>query len=361
MAARIVARSLASAGARATGAVRRAAWAAGPSPRRAWTRDLSLTSAAFADSPASSSASSSSSGSAEAPLTHFGFRDVPQEEKKGLVGSVFHRVAESYDVMNDLMSGGLHRLWKDDFVRALGPQVARSGPTRFLDVAGGTGDIAFRIASSLNRSLAGGLPVGAVDPLVVVCDINPSMLRVGRDRALARGFRVEGDVVPGGEISFAAEAGVAAGDALTSDMPRSQTTLRFAEGDAEKLPFPDNTFDAYTIAFGIRNVTDVPAALREARRVLKPGGRFMCLEFSPVSTPGVAEIYDAYSFNVIPRIGAIVANDKDAYQYLVESIRRFPDVATFSGMIADAGFSLVRSTTYTLGVVAVHSAFKPLA
>ena len=233
----------------------------------------------------------------------FGYEDVPPEEKTRRVGDVFARVARRYDLMNDLMSGGMHRLWKDRFVHRVRPRAGEA----ILDMAGGTGDIAFRLARA-----------GAE---VTVADINPAMLAVGRDRAAARG-------VPG---------------------------LAWAEENAETLSFPDRSFDAYTIAFGIRNVTDIPAALREARRVLKRGGRFYCLEFSTTEWPGFRELYDAYSARVVPRIGAAVAGDAASYKYLVESIRRFPDMPSFSRMIADAGFVRVRAEPILGGAVAIHS------
>src|SRR5580704_1367269 len=209
----------------------------------------------------------------------FGFRDVPEEEKEGLVREVFSSVAARYDLMNDLMSAGVHRIWKDAMVEWLNP---RPG-AKVLDVAGGTGDIAFRIAD-MARSRGG-------EAEISVCDINPDMLGEGRRRADEKG----------------------------------ETAISWICGDAEKLPLPDAHFDAYTIAFGIRNVTHIEAALSEARRVLKPGGRFLCLEFSRPTASALARAYDAYSFAVIPRIGAAVAGDREAYAYLVESIRRFPD------------------------------------
>eukprot|EP00123_Amoebidium_parasiticum_P012781 comp21571_c0_seq1/m.30140 comp21571_c0_seq1/g.30140 ORF comp21571_c0_seq1/g.30140 comp21571_c0_seq1/m.30140 type:complete len:316 (-) comp21571_c0_seq1:249-1196(-) len=246
----------------------------------------------------------------------FGFRKVKEEEKAQLVGQVFHSVAQSYDLMNDLMSGGVHRLWKDYFVQKLGPLPG----TKILDVAGGTGDIAFREVDFMRTASPthGGS--------VVVCDINTSMLEVGKQRARERGYRDE-------EISWVA-------------------------GDAEKLPFDDNTFDAYTIAFGIRNVTHIDQALSEAYRVLKPGGRFMCLEFSRVNNPVIKTLYDAFSFEIIPVIGELVANDRASYQYLVESIRKFPDQERFLAMMVQAGFKAATFEDLTFGVTAVHSGFK---
>jgi demethylmenaquinone methyltransferase/2-methoxy-6-polyprenyl-1,4-benzoquinol methylase len=236
----------------------------------------------------------------------YGFEDVAPEEKTRRVGRVFNSVASRYDLMNDLMSGGLHRLWKNDFVRAVQP---RRGE-RILDMAGGTGDIAFRLARA-----------GAE---VTVADINPAMLDVGRDRATKK--RIAG--------------------------------LQWRVENAEALDMPDAGFDAYTIAFGIRNVTDIPAALAEAHRVLKFGGRFFCLEFSRCEWPVFAELYDRYSMQVVPRVGKVVARDEEAYQYLVESIRRFPDMAAFAAMLGDAGFGRVAARPMLGGVVAVHSGWK---
>ncbi|MET0365141.1 MAG: class I SAM-dependent methyltransferase [Sphingobium sp.] len=236
----------------------------------------------------------------------FGYRDVPAEEKAGLVGQVFSSVARRYDIMNDAMSVGAHRLWKDQFVRRVKP---RAGET-ILDMAGGTGDIAFRMAKS-----------GAA---VTVSDINPDMLAVGMDRAKKRG--IDG--------------------------------LIWSEQNAETLSFADRQYDAYTIAFGIRNVTDIPAALREAHRVLMFGGRFFCLEFSTTLWPGFAEVYDAYSHHMVPKLGKLLANDEDSYRYLIESIRRFPDMPTFRTMIADAGFAQVKAEPILGGLVAIHSGWK---
>ena len=236
----------------------------------------------------------------------FGYEDVPPAEKTRRVGAVFASVARRYDVMNDLMSAGMHRLWKDDFVRSLRP---RSGE-RILDMAGGTGDIAFRIERS-----------GAD---VTVADINPAMLEIG--------------------IARAASAGI--------------TSMVWREENAESLSFPDRSFDAYTIAFGIRNVTDIPAALEEAHRVLGFGGRFFCLEFSTTEWPGFGELYDAYSENIVPRIGKAVAGDAESYRYLIESIRRFPRMPDFARMIEAAGFKRVKYRSILGGLVAVHSGWK---
>ncbi|KQS01841.1 ubiquinone biosynthesis methyltransferase UbiE [Sphingomonas sp. Leaf357] len=236
----------------------------------------------------------------------FGYEDIAASEKTARVGGVFTSVAAKYDLMNDAMSGGMHRLWKDRFVRRVKP---REGE-QILDMAGGTGDIAFRLAAS-----------GAS---VTVADINPAMLEVGMERAGKRG--VDG--------------------------------LVWTEANAEVLQFPDRFFDAYTIAFGIRNVTDIPAALKEAHRVLRRGGRFYCLEFSTTLWPGFGEIYDAYSHKLVPKLGQLLAGDSDSYRYLIESIRRFPDMGRFEGMIADAGFVQTRVEPMLGGLVAIHSGWK---
>jgi demethylmenaquinone methyltransferase/2-methoxy-6-polyprenyl-1,4-benzoquinol methylase len=245
--------------------------------------------------------------------THFGFSEVGLSEKQGLVDHVFHKVARRYDIMNDLMSGGLHRLWKDAFVAKVNTR-NREG-FRHLDVAGGTGDIAFRVAAK-----------AASDAKIVVLDINGDMLEVGRDRAIERGL---------------------------------DRQVEFVQANAEALPFPDNEFDAYTIAFGIRNVPRIQTALEEAHRVLRPGGRFLCLEFSQVAVPGLDKIYEAYSFNVIPAIGKLVAGDSEPYRYLVESIQRFPRADEFETMIRKAGFRRTGFERLTGGVVAIHSGWKP--
>ncbi len=245
--------------------------------------------------------------------THFGYEEVRLAEKQERVDDVFHKVAHRYDVMNDLMSGGLHRLWKDQLAAKVNAG-ARPG-FRHLDVAGGTGDVAFRIAAKARA-----------DAKIVVLDINADMLEVGRDRAQKRGL---------------------------------EERLEFVEANAESLPFPDADFDAYTIAFGIRNVPRIELALAEAFRVLKPGGRFLCLEFSQVTLPGLDKIYDAYSFNVIPLVGKFVAGDGEPYRYLVELIRRFPKADEFEGMIRKAGFRRTGCERLTGGVVAIHSGWKP--
>jgi demethylmenaquinone methyltransferase/2-methoxy-6-polyprenyl-1,4-benzoquinol methylase len=245
----------------------------------------------------------------EGTTTHFGFRSVPEGEKAGLVHGVFTRVASRYDIMNDLMSGGVHRLWKDAMMDWLAP---RNGQ-RLLDVAGGTGDIAFRF---LRR---------APGAEAVVFDMTQSMLDEGRKRAEAESLA---------------------------------DRLDWVAGDAMALPFADNSFDVYTISFGIRNVTRIADALVEAYRVLRPGGRLMVLEFSQLPNPAMQWAYDRYSFNVIPALGQIVARDRDSYQYLVESIRKFPDQETFAGMIRAAGFEQVKFRNLTMGVAALHSGWK---
>ena len=245
--------------------------------------------------------------------THFGFQDVPLGNKQTLVNSVFHSVASRYDLMNDLMSAGLHRVWKDIMVNTLNPPRS-DRPYALLDVAGGTGDIAFRAA----RAAGAGFHV-------TVCDINPDMLRVGSERA---------------------------------ERQHLDKSVSFVEGNAEELAFPDRSFDGYTIAFGIRNVPRIDRALTEAFRVLKPGGRFLCLEFSNVEVPGLDRLYDLFSFNVIPPLGRIVTGDAESYRYLVESIRKFPKPAAFADMIRAAGFLRVDWQTLSGGIVALHSGWR---
>jgi demethylmenaquinone methyltransferase/2-methoxy-6-polyprenyl-1,4-benzoquinol methylase len=246
--------------------------------------------------------------------THFGERTVRIEEKQGLVNDVFHRVADRYDLMNDLMSGGVHRLWKDAMVARLAPPKGGTLPYRVLDMAGGTGDIAERIVNA---------SVGYAE--VTVSDINTDMLRVGAERAKAWRF---------------------------------PTQANFVEANAEALPFADESFDAYTIAFGIRNVPRIELALSEAYRVLKRGGRFLCLEFSQVDLPGLEQAYRLFSDRVIPPVGQAVTGDAQPYQYLVESIRKFPGPEKFSQMIAGAGFRRVTHTPMTGNIAALHAAWK---
>jgi demethylmenaquinone methyltransferase/2-methoxy-6-polyprenyl-1,4-benzoquinol methylase len=245
--------------------------------------------------------------------THFGYRDVPLTEKQTLVNEVFHSVARRYDLMNDLMSAGLHRVWKDVMISALNPP-RDSAPFELLDVAGGTGDIAFRAAEAAGPNFQ-----------ATVCDINTDMLAVGRERAEARHL---------------------------------DHRVTFIEGNAEALPFADGNFDAYTIAFGIRNVPRIPLALKEAYRVLKPGSRFLCLEFSTVTMPGLDRLYDFFSFNVIPQLGRAVTGDAESYRYLVESIRQFPRAEPFADMIREAGFSRVKYDIMSGGIVALHSGWR---
>ncbi|HET7885571.1 MAG TPA: bifunctional demethylmenaquinone methyltransferase/2-methoxy-6-polyprenyl-1,4-benzoquinol methylase UbiE [Bradyrhizobium sp.] len=245
--------------------------------------------------------------------THFGFRDVPLADKQTLVNDVFHSVASRYDLMNDLMSGGLHRVWKDIMVGTLNPP-KNERPYALLDVAGGTGDISFRAAKASGDGFR-----------ATVCDINVDMLTVGRDRAAKRHL---------------------------------DDRVSFVEGNAEELAFPDRAFDGYTIAFGIRNVPRIDRALKEAYRVLKPGGRFLCLEFSSVNVPGLDRLYDLFSFRVIPELGRVVTGDAESYRYLVESIRKFPKPAAFADMISEAGFSRVNWQTLSGGIVALHSGWR---
>ena len=244
--------------------------------------------------------------------TSYGFQTVEDGRKQGLVNDVFHKVAERYDIMNDLMSAGLHRAWKDGMVAWLNPP-KRQG-WRVLDVAGGTGDIAFRIVEASQRNAQ-----------ATVLDINGSMLAVGQDRAIKKGL--DGNVT-------------------------------FVEANAEELPFAEETFDAYTIAFGIRNVPRIDKALSEAYRVLKPGGRIMVLEFSEVGMPGLDKLYEAWSFKAIPQIGRAVTGDAEPYSYLVQSIRKFPNQSNFAAMISNAGFDRVSFRNYSGGIAALHSGWK---
>ena len=243
----------------------------------------------------------------------FGEKRVSAQEKTALVIDVFDSVATRYDLMNDLMSGGVHRLWKDKFIRMIRPRAGLD----YLDVAGGTGDVAFRIKRAVEKSPS--------PTTITLCDLNEEMLKVGRNRATDRGW-LDG--------------------------------FEWVTGNAEALPFPDESMDVYTIAFGLRNVTRIDTALQEAFRVLRPGGRFYCLEFSKVDEPFLAKIYDAYSYTVIPRIGQAVAKDRDSYQYLVESIRKFPRQAELARRMREAGFEKVKFTNFTFGVVAVHQGWK---
>ena len=236
----------------------------------------------------------------------FGYEEVAPEEKTRRVGKVFSNVAGKYDLMNDAMTAGTHRLWKDKFVRRVKPRAGED----ILDMAGGTGDIAFRMEKSGAR--------------ITVSDINAEMLDVGMERAVKRGL----------------------------------DSMVWSQQNAEQLTFPDRHFDAYTIAFGIRNVTDIPKALREAHRVLRYGGRFFCLEFSTIEWPGISKLNDLYSLNILPKLGKLIADDEDSYRYLAESIRRFPDMKTFEAMIKEAGFVQTKVEPIMGGLVAIHSGWK---
>ena len=240
--------------------------------------------------------------------THFGFKRVDEHAKAGMVREVFSSVAGRYDVMNDLMSAGMHRLWKNTFVQ----KINVSSNAAILDLAGGTGDIAVRLKHKTGAQ-------------VTVCDINEAMLSVGRDRQFDKG---------------------------------ESNGLRWVCGNAEHLPVPDNSLDVITIAFGLRNVTDIPQALRDAYRALKPGGQFLCLEFSQVVIPTLAKIYDKYSFTLIPKIGELVTKDRDSYQYLVESIRMFPKQEELKRMMEAAGFARVAYDNLSMGIVAIHRGWK---
>ena len=242
--------------------------------------------------------------------THFGFKTVPVEEKASRVADVFHSVAGKYDLMNDLMSGGIHRLWKRYTIELSG---ARKGH-RILDIAGGTGDLTAKFSKIVG-------PTGEV----VLADINDSMLKVGRDKLVGKGYA---------------------------------SNVRYAQADAQYLPFPDNTFDCITIAFGLRNVTDKDLALRSMNRILKPGGRLLVLEFSKPTNGMLEKAYDFYSFNLLPKIGGLVANDTESYQYLAESIRMHPDQSTLKNMMEEAGFERCQVNNLTGGIVAVHTGYK---
>ena len=293
--------------------------------------------------------------------THFGYENVSINDKEDRVKQVFENVADSYDVMNDFMSAGLHRYWKDELLKMTGVEPMSKAVRRraslsyannnndsnsssnakqdentsllsILDVAGGTGDVAFRFIDAANcqeRAKSSG-----VDEIsVTVCDINTEMLRVGESRARSK-----------------------YGNALIDE----SKSLSFIEGNAQYLPFEDESFDIYTITFGLRNVTDVDMALKDAYRVLKPGGRFLCLEFSHVENIPLKQLYDVYSFHVIPKLGEVVANDRDSYQYLVESIRKFCTQDELVKRLENAGFEGCKYTNMTGGIVAVHEGWKPL-
>lgn len=236
----------------------------------------------------------------------FGYKKVNPSDKTKMVEGVFDNVASRYDLMNDLMSGGIHRLWKNRFVQMMHPRANR----KLLDVAGGTGDIAFRYRKAAGESAK-----------ITVCDINKEMLKVGRDRAIDRGY-LKG--------------------------------FEWVEGNAESLPFDDREFHLYSIAFGLRNVTHIDNALADAYRVLKPGGQFFCLEFSHLKNAALQKVYDEYSFRIIPKIGEVVAKDRDSYQYLVESIRQFPKQAELSARLETAGFENVKVVNLSGGIAAIH-------
>jgi demethylmenaquinone methyltransferase / 2-methoxy-6-polyprenyl-1,4-benzoquinol methylase len=253
----------------------------------------------------------------------FGSRQVPLTDKQALVDDVFRSVAHRYDLMNDLMSFGLHRAWKNALVTAVNPPKSR--PFALLDIAGGTGDVALRVIAA-----------GGEGTRATVCDINPDMLAIGRERAAARAASLP---------SPANEGGI-------------EGRITFTEGNAEALPFPDGSFDAATIAFGIRNVPRIDAALAEAFRVLRIGGRFLCLEFSAVDVPGLRTLYDLYSLNVIPALGGAIVGDAQSYRYLVESIRRFPNPQQFAAMLSAAGFARVSHQLMTGGIVALYSGWR---
>jgi demethylmenaquinone methyltransferase/2-methoxy-6-polyprenyl-1,4-benzoquinol methylase len=246
--------------------------------------------------------------------TDFGFRRVPEGQKAPLIRAVFESVAERYDLMNDLMSAGIHRWWKSEMVALLKPRPGQ----RLLDVAGGTGDIALRALPHLTQS-------EAAEGGAVICDVSEAMLAIGRARALDQGIL---------------------------------TGIEWLCADAERLPLADRSVDLYTIGFGLRNVTHIEEALAEARRVLKPGGRFLCLEFTPEITPFLQPLYDLYSFQIVPLLGQVVTGDRDAYAYLVESIRRFPRQSELAEMISRAGLDQVKFRNLTGGVAALHSAWR---
>jgi demethylmenaquinone methyltransferase/2-methoxy-6-polyprenyl-1,4-benzoquinol methylase len=249
----------------------------------------------------------------ESADTHFGFREVPLGDKQAMVDDVFRSVAHRYDLMNDLMSAGVHRAWKAAMITALNPPRSET-PFTLLDLAGGTGDIAFRAAEAAGTGFR-----------AIVCDINAEMLHVGRERATARHL---------------------------------EDRVSFVDGNAERLSFADKAFDACTIAFGIRNVPRIDVALREIYRVLKPGGRFLCLEFSSVDMPGLDKLYELYSFNIIPELGRMVTGDAESYRYLVESIRKFPRPNAFADMMREAGFARAKWDVMSGGIVALHSGWR---
>jgi demethylmenaquinone methyltransferase/2-methoxy-6-polyprenyl-1,4-benzoquinol methylase len=256
-----------------------------------------------------------------AATTHFGYQEVPEADKGARVRGVFESVASRYDLMNDLMSGGVHRLWKAAMIDWLSPRPGQC----LVDVAGGTGDIAFRVMERVGTARAGP---------IVVCDLTPEMIAQGRDRAIDRGL------LPG------------------PGPGRPVGGLYWVCADAQRLPLRDRSMDAYTIAFGLRNVTRIGHALAEARRVLRPGGRFLCLEFSRVAVPLLSELYDRYSFSVLPALGGMVTGDREAYVYLAESIRRFPDQDALAELMTAAGLEQVRYRNLSGGIAALHSGWR---
>ena len=253
----------------------------------------------------------------DAATTHFGYQEVPEADKGARVRGVFESVASRYDLMNDLMSVGVHRLWKAAMIDWLNPRPGQ----RLVDVAGGTGDVAFRVIDRIGVERTGP---------IMVCDLTPGMIAQGRDRAIDRGL-------------------------LPGQIPAGP---HWVCADAERLPLPDGSMDAVTIAFGLRNVTRIERALAEARRVLRPGGRFLCLEFSRVAVPALAELYDLYSFSVLPALGGLVTGDPDAYRYLAESIRRFPAQDELAGLMTAAGLDQVRYRNLSGGIAALHSGWR---
>ncbi len=262
----------------------------------------------------------------QSQTTHFGFKDVPLEDKAGMVHGVFTSVASSYDRMNDVMSFGVHRLWKAHLINCIRPRAGE----RFLDVAGGTGDIAFAIGRAAEQEARRRrLPIDTRAD-VTICDLTESMLVEGQARA----------------------------QRLSNPYPQYQTRYTWLCGTATGLALPDRQYDCYTISFGLRNVDEPQKALNEAYRVLKPGGRFFCLEFSQVVLPGFDKLYDAYSFNVIPRMGQMVAGDRESYQYLVESIRKFAKQSALEDMMRQAGFERVSHTNLSGGIAAIHTGWR---
>lgn len=250
----------------------------------------------------------------ESAMENFGFQKVNASEKEGLVRNVFNSVNNNYDIMNDLMSFGTHRIWKNIMVEWLAPRPS----WKIIDVAGGTGDIALRILHHVKNS-------STSDGIINVCDINESMINNGRNKAINQGVLNE---------------------------------IKWTVGNAQNLPFSDMGFDAYTIAFGLRNVTNLQMALQEAYRVLKPGGRFMCLEFSKLTSPILDKFYDFYSFSILPNLGKVITGDKDAYKYLVESIRLFPDQSEVCNLMEQNGFKNIKYRNLSNGIVAIHSGWK---